>query len=391
MKLSKRISNVKPSATISITVRANELKKQGIHVISLAAGQPDFGTPDHIVSAAHAALDEGQTRYTPSNGIPALRTAIAEKFKRDNDLVYDSAQIVVSCGAKHSLYNIFQILLDPGDEVIIPSPYWVSYPEMVILAEGKAVILETAEKNNFKITPDQLEKALTSRTKAVVLNTPSNPTGMAYNANELAQLGAVVKARADVAVISDEIYEDLTYGDYKHVSFASAVPELYSRTFTVNGFSKTYSMTGWRLGYAGCPDHETADAIKRLQDQSTTGTTTFAQFGGIAALQQSQECVAKMKKAFDERRKFIVGALQAIPGVSCLDPQGAFYVFPNISAWGISSQELAVRLLDEIHIAVVPGSAFGAEGYIRISFATSMEELEEAVTRLKTWVAENVS
>ena len=391
MKLSKRISNVKPSATISITVRANELKKQGIHVISLAAGQPDFGTPDHIVSAAHAALDEGQTRYTPSNGIPALRTAIAEKFKRDNDLVYDSAQIVVSCGAKHSLYNIFQILLDPGDEVIIPSPYWVSYPEMVILAEGKAVILETAEKNNFKITPDQLEKALTSRTKAVVLNTPSNPTGMAYNASELEQLGAVVKARADVAVISDEIYEDLTYGDYKHVSFASAVPELYSRTFTVNGFSKTYSMTGWRLGYAGCPDRETADAIKRLQDQSTTGTTTFAQFGGIAALQQSQECVAKMKKAFDERRKFIVGALQAIPGVSCLDPQGAFYVFPNISAWGISSQELAVRLLDEIHIAVVPGSAFGAEGYIRISFATSMEELEEAVTRLKTWVAENVS
>ena len=391
MKLSKRISNVKPSATISITVRANELKKQGIHVISLAAGQPDFGTPDHIVSAAHAALDEGQTRYTPSNGIPALRTAIAEKFKRDNDLVYDSAQIVVSCGAKHSLYNIFQILLDPGDEVIIPSPYWVSYPEMVILAEGKAVILETAEKNNFKITPDQLEKALTSRTKAVVLNTPSNPTGMAYNTSELEQLGAVVKARADVAVISDEIYEDLTYGDYKHVSFASAVPELYSRTFTVNGFSKTYSMTGWRLGYAGCPDRETADAIKRLQDQSTTGTTTFAQFGGIAALQQSQECVAKMKKAFDERRKFIVGALQAIPGVSCLDPQGAFYVFPNISAWGISSQELAVRLLDEIHIAVVPGSAFGAEGYIRISFATSMEEMEEAVTRLKTWVAENVS
>ncbi len=306
-------------------------------------------------------------------------------------MVYDSAQIVVSCGAKHSLYNIFQILLDPGDEVIIPSPYWVSYPEMVILAEGKAVILETAEKNNFKITPDQLEKALTSRTKAVVLNTPSNPTGMAYNTSELEQLGAVVKARADVAVISDEIYEDLTYGDYKHVSFASAVPELYSRTFTVNGFSKTYSMTGWRLGYAGCPDHETADAIKRLQDQSTTGTTTFAQFGGIAALQQSQECVAKMKKAFDERRKFIVGALQAIPGVSCLDPQGAFYVFPNISAWGISSQELAVRLLDEIHIAVVPGSAFGAEGYIRISFATSMEELEEAVTRLKTWVAENVS
>jgi aspartate aminotransferase len=390
MKLSNRVVNVKPSATISITVRANELKAQGIDVISLAAGQPDFGTPEHISAAAHNALSDGQTRYAPSNGIPPLREAICRKFERDNGLSYDASQIVVSCGAKHSLYNIFQILVEPGDEVIIPSPYWVSYPEMCILAEGTPVIVETNDTNMFRITPDQLRTAITPRTRAFVINSPSNPTGMGYDRQALVELADVLRDYPDIAIISDEIYEQLTYGDFEHVSFAAAAPDLYERTFTVNGFSKTYSMTGWRLGYTGCPDKECADAIKRIQDQSTTGTTTFAQYGGLAALEESQECVQNMLAAFDERRQYIVEALNEIPGVSCLDPQGAFYVFPNISAWNIPTFDLAMKLLDEANIAIVPGAAFGAEGYIRISFATSLDDLKESVIRLREWAASNV-
>ena len=390
IKPNSKVSKVKSSATISITMRANELKAEGKNVVSLAAGQPDFDTPEHIKKACIEALKAGKTKYTPPNGTLPLRNAISEKFEKDNNLDYPVDQIVVSCGAKHSLYNIFQIILEDGDEVIIPQPYWVSYPEFVTLAGGESVFVQTAEENNFLITPEQLENVITEKTKAVVLNSPSNPTGMAYDAAALRSLGEVLKKHPGIAIVSDEIYEDLTYGGFKHTSFATAVPELFDRTFTVNGFSKTFSMTGWRLGYTGCPNKEIAAAMKKVQAHSTTGTTSFTQDGGVAALTESKACVEEMLKAFDERRDYIVNALNGIPGIKCLNPQGAFYVFPNISAWGIPSLELATRLLEEINIAVIPGVAFGADENIRISFATSLEDLKEAVIRLTKWVAENI-
>jgi len=385
MKLASRITNVKPSATISITIRANELKAEGKNVISLAAGQPDFDTPQHIKDACAKALQAGKTKYSPPDGTVALRKAISAKFKRDNNLDYPVDQIVVSCGAKHSLYNIFQIIVESGDEVIIPQPYWVSYPEFVRLAGGAPVFVETTQEHNFLISPEQLEKAITPKTKALVLNSPSNPTGMAYSKEALEALAEVLRKHPEVVIVSDEIYEDLTYGGFKHTSFATVAPDLFDRTFTVNGHSKTYSMTGWRLGYSGCPDKESAKAIKKLQAQSTTGTVTFTQDGGVAALNESQDCVNEMLKAFEERREYIVNALNEIPGVKCLNPQGAFYVFPDISAWGIPSMDLAKRLLEEAMIAVIPGGAFGADSNIRISFATSLEDLKEAVKRIKEW------
>ncbi len=387
MKLTSRITNVKPSATISITVRANELKAEGKDVISLAAGQPDFDTPQHIKDACIKALQDGQTKYTPPDGTVELRKAISAKFKKDNNLDYPIDQIAVSCGAKHSLYNIFQIIVEADDEVIIPQPYWVSYPEFVALADGTSVFVETTQENNFLISPEQLEKAITPKTKVLVLNSPSNPTGMAYSKEALNAIADVLRKHPNIIIVSDEIYEDLTYGGFKHTSFATVAPDLFDRTFTVNGHSKTYSMTGWRLGYAGCPNKETAKAIKKLQAQSTTGTTSFTQAGGAAALNESQDCVKEMLKAFEERREYIVNALNEIEGVKCLNPQGAFYVFPDISAWGIPSLELAKRLLEEAMLAVIPGAAFGADGNIRISFAISLDDLKEAVKRLKEWRA----
>jgi len=391
MKLSRRVSAVKPSATISITVHAKQLKAQGVDVISLAAGEPDFDTPEHIKAAAITALERGETKYTPSNGLPVLREAIAHKLQEENGLEYSPDQVVVGCGAKHSLYNVFQAILDPGDEVIVPAPYWVSYPEFTHLAEGKPVIVETAQRDGFRIAPAQLEAAITPRTRAFVLNSPSNPTGMGYDRAALEALAEVLRAYSDVAVVSDEIYEHLIYDGFEHCSFAAVAPDLYERIFTVNGFSKTFSMTGWRLGYVACPDTASAKGIKCIQDQSTTGTTSFAQYGALAALQGGMACVEEMRVAFDERRRFLVNALNAIPGVECLMPQGAFYVFPSVKAWGIPSMELAMRLLDEAYLAPVPGAAFGAEGHIRISFATSHDHLEEAVTRLQAWHAEHVS
>lgn len=391
MFVNQRLSALKPSATLSITMRARELNARGVTVISLAAGEPDFDTPEHIKTAAIKALQEGKTKYTPSAGIPQLREAIAAKLQRENGLQYTPQQIVVSCGAKHALYNVFQIMLEPGDEVIIPSPYWVSYPEFVTLAGGTPVIVETDQAHDFRITPEQLAKAITPRTRAFVLNSPSNPTGMGYDRAAQAALAEVLRPHPRIAIVSDEIYELLTYRGFQHVSFAAAAPDLHARTFTVNGFSKTFSMTGWRLGYVACPDRASADAMQCLQDQSTTGTTTFAQYGALAALQGGLDCVAQMRAAFDERRAWLVNALNNVPGVSCLDPQGAFYVFPNISAWGIPSTELCLRLLDEAHIAPVPGAAFGADAHIRISFATSMQQLQEAVARLNVWAANNVA
>ncbi|MCX7846702.1 MAG: pyridoxal phosphate-dependent aminotransferase [bacterium] len=388
--VNQRMQAVKPSATIGITMRARELNARGIKVVSLAAGEPDFDTPEHIKEAAIRALREGKTKYMPSAGIPELREAIAAKLQRENGLQYSPQQIVVGCGAKHSLYNIFQVVLEPGDEVIIPSPYWVSYPELVTLAGGRPVIVPTEQENEFRLRPEQLAAAITPRTRAFILNSPSNPTGMGYDCNQQQSLAEVLREHPRIAIVSDEIYELLTYRGFRHVSFAAAAPDLYERTFTVNGFSKTFSMTGWRLGYVACPDRASAEAIQCLQEQSTTGTTSFAQYGALAALQGSVECVARMRAAFDERRAWLVEALRKIPGVSCLDPQGAFYVFPNISAWGIPSTRLCLRLLEEAHIAPVPGASFGADGHIRISFATSLEQLKEAVKRLRAWVGQHI-
>lgn len=390
MKLSPRVAAVHPSATISITMRAKELRKEGINVISLAAGQPDFDTPEHIKQAAIDALHEGKTKYTPSNGTPELRQAISTKFARDNKLNYPPDQIVVSCGAKHSLYVICRILLDPGDEVIIPSPYWVSYPEFVTLGGGTSVFVETKEENGFRMTPEQLEDAITPRTCAVILNTPSNPTGMGYDRHALEGLANVLRQYLHVTVISDEIYEYLTYDNFNHESIAAVAPDLYHRIFTVSGFSKTYSMTGWRMGYTGCPDKDPADAMKRVQDHSTTGVTSFAQDGAIAALTGGMECVETMLKAFTERRAYVIEELNKIPGVSCCTPDGAFYAFPNVSAWNIPTMQLAMRLLEEAHIAVVPGKAFGREGYLRLSYAASLENLKEALHRLRAWAEQNV-
>ena len=385
MNLNAKIKAVKPSATLAVTARANELKAKGVKVIPLAAGEPDFDTPEHIKQAALKALAEGKTKYTPSAGINELREAVAVKLKQDNGLSYSAKQIVINSGAKHSLYNVFQMLLEPGDEVIVPSPYWVSYPEFVTLAGGTTVFLATTATSGFRITPQELEQAITPKTRAFVLNSPSNPTGMGYDKAALEALAAVLRSHPNIVVVADEIYEKLTYGGFVHHSIAALAPDLYDRTFTVNGFSKTYSMTGWRLGYTACPDEQSAKAMASLQDQSTSGTTSFAQYGALAALTGSQDCVTKMRAAFDERRAFVVAALNKVPGVTCLDPQGAFYVFPDISAWKIPSLELSLTLLDDANIALVPGSAFGAEGYVRMSFATSLDNLREAIVRLTDW------
>ena len=386
MKLSSRIKLVKPSATLSINNKANELKAQGYQVISMAVGEPDFPTPAHICRACIEALKAGKTKYAPTNGIFPLREVIARKFQRENHLNYLPQQIVVNTGAKHGLYNICQILLDPGDEVIIPAPYWVSYPEMVTLAGGISKFVQTTEENNFLITPEQLEAAITDKTRLLIINTPTNPTGQAYSKEEIIALGKVLRKHPDVAIISDEIYEHLVYDGFEHTSFAAALPDLYDRIFTVNGYAKTYSMTGWRLGYVACPTIEAADAIKRLQDQSTSGMTTFAQYGGLVALRDDQACVKRMLESFDERRKFIVAALNELPGVHCPNPRGTFYVFPNIEGWGLPSHEAAMRLLEDAYVATVPGSAFGGEGHLRISFATSMDVIEEAVKRISEWI-----
>ena len=390
MKLNKKITAVNASPTLTVTMRANDLAAQGIKVIPLAAGQTDFDTPEFINEACIKALNEGQTKYTPSAGILQLRQAICQKFKQDNNLEYTEKQVIVSCGAKHSLYNIFQIMIDSDDEVIIPIPYWVSYPEMVTLAGGKSIFIEAKEENGLKITPQQLEAAITPKTKIFVFNSPSNPTGVGYSKQDIQKLAEVLKKYPDIAIVSDEIYEHLTYNNFKHFSFAEAASELFDRTFTVNGFTKAYSMPGWRLGYTGCPNETIAAAMNKLQEQSTTGTNSFAQFGGIAALLGDQSIVKEMRDEFDSRRKFIVDAFNKMPGVTCLDPQGAFYIFPNIKKWKMSSLDVAMSWLEDIYVAAVPGSAFGLEGYIRCSFATSMINIQEAANRINTWIKNNV-
>jgi aspartate aminotransferase len=387
LKISKRLEKVKESPTLAITAKAKEMKAKGEDVVSFGAGEPDFDTPANIKSAGIKAIEGGFTKYTASSGIPELKKAICGKFLKDNGLTYEPAQIIVSCGAKHSLYNIFQAICDEGDEVIIPSPYWVSYSEMVRLAGGVPVILRTEQSDEFKVKPDALAKAVTSRTVAFVLNSPSNPTGSVYNRQDLEKIADVLVSKK-ITVISDEIYEKLIYDGEKHVSFASLSKEAYGLTFTVNGLSKSYSMTGWRIGYLAAPNKELAAAVGRLQDHSTSNPVSFAQKASLEAIGGDQSCVAKMAAEFEKRRDYMAGRINSMKGISCVKPKGAFYVFCDISKTGLNSFEFSKRLLEEAKVAVIPGEPFGWDTHIRLSFATGMEDIKKGLDRIEAWAKE---
>ncbi|MDN5863429.1 MAG: pyridoxal phosphate-dependent aminotransferase [Salinisphaera sp.] len=377
---------MKPSPTLAVTARAAELKAQGQDIIGLGAGEPDFDTPDHIKDAAKKALDAGATKYAPVPGTPGLKAAIVAKFERDNGLHYSPDQILVSVGGKQSFYNLFQALLDDGDEVVIPAPYWVSYPPMVELAGGRPVVIDTTMDQGFKITPEQLESALGDKTRCVVLNSPSNPTGQAYSRQELIDLGDVLLTHPDVLVATDDMYEHILWAEGGFANIVNATPALFERSMVMNGVSKAYAMTGWRIGYAGGP----ADLIKamgKIQSQSTSGATTVSQEAAEAALNGDQGCVGEMVKAFKQRHDFVVAALNDLPGVRCLESDGTFYAFPDFSeaiAASGAEDDLAFseRLIEKAGVALVPGSAFGSPGYLRLSYATSMENLEKALDRI---------
>lgn len=385
MKLAERIQQIPASMTLAISAKAKAMKAEGKDVLGFGAGEPDFDTPLHIKQAAQKALDEGKTRYGAANGELALREAIARKFERDNQLKYSPDEILVANGGKHALYNLMQVMLDPGDEVIIPAPYWLSYPEMVKLADGVPVIVDTELEHDFKITPAQLQQAITPRTRLVVINSPSNPTGIAYTPDEIRALAAVLEAFPEVYVISDEIYEKILYGTVEQLSIASVSPTLFERTFVTNGFAKTYSMTGWRVGYMAGP-LPVIKAMTRLQSHSTSNVCTFAQYGAIAALDGPQDCVAEMLAAFTERRIVITDAIASIPGLVCPKPDGAFYVFPSIHKTGMKSQEFCEALLEAQGVAAVPGIAFGADDAIRLSYATDMDTIHKGMERLATFM-----
>lgn len=393
MSLSKRARAIGPSPTLGITAKAKAMKAEGIDVIGFGAGEPDFDTPDHIKQAAIQAISEGFTKYTPTAGIPELKKAICARLKEDSGLEYEPANVIVSCGAKHSLFNIIQVLCEEGDEVIIPGPYWVSYPEMVRVAGATPVIIETTEKTGFKITPEMLEQHITRQTKLLILNSPSNPTGSVYSRAELEHLAAVI-LKHRIGVISDEIYDKLVYDGLRSVSIASLGPEIKAQTLVVNGVSKAYAMTGWRIGYV-VGDKTIIGAISNLQDHSTSNPTSIAQRAALAALTGSQEPISEMVREFGRRRDYMIERLNRIPGITCLKPQGAFYAFPNVS--GIigkshkgkrirSSMDLVELLLTEARVAVLPGSPFGAENYLRLSYATSMKNIAAGLDRIEAFV-----
>ena len=392
--LSQRALHAAPSPTLAITAKANALKAQGKDVISFGAGEPDFDTPQNVKDAAVTALAKGDTKYTPSSGTVALKDAILAKLKRDNGLTYARSEIIVSCGAKHSIYNLMQAMLDPGDEVIIPAPYWVSYPEQVKLADGTPVVVQTDESMGFLATASQIEGSVTNRTKLVIVNSPSNPTGAVYTPQALRDIADLCVGRG-IYLMSDEIYEKILYTGSEFVSPASFGEAVKAMTITVNGFSKAHAMTGWRLGYAAA-DLDIVAAMSKIQDQSTSNPTSIAQAGGVEALNGPQDSVEIMRAAFQERRDYTVSALKDIPGVQCLNPGGAFYVFPNVSAfYGKSwmpegdaprtiggSDDLAAYLLEAYEVAVIPGSGFGADDNIRLSYATSMQNIQRGVARI---------
>lgn len=379
--IAKNVAEISPSLTLAITSQAKALKKQGVDVLSFGAGEPDHNTPAHIVNAAIKALHDGQTRYTESAGLLELREALAAKLLIDNNLSYEPSQISVNCGAKHSCYNAILATVNPGDEVIIPAPYWTSYPEMVKLVGGVPVIVETKVENGWKMTPEEFEDAMSPLTKMVIINSPNNPTGAVYTKEELEALGEIALGE-DILILSDEIYEKLVYGESKHVSIGSISKELADLTITVNGFSKAYAMTGWRLGYTAAPK-KIAEAIDNLQSHTTSNATTFAQYGAIAALQGDQQIVADMREEFDVRRQFMLGRLQGIRNVKVVEPQGAFYFLVDIEPIGIKSVNFCEKLLSKQKVAVVPGIAFGADYTVRFSYATGLDVINAGMDRFE--------
>ncbi|GAL95592.1 MAG: pyridoxal phosphate-dependent aminotransferase [Microcystis wesenbergii TW10] len=384
MKLASRVNQVTPSLTLAIDSLAKEMKKNGEDVCSFSAGEPDFDTPTHIRAAAKKALDEGKTRYGPAAGEAGLRKAIAEKLLRDNQLAYNADNVIVTNGGKQSLYNLIMALIEAGDEVIIPAPYWLSYPEMVTLAGGTSVIVNTSLENQYKITPEQLEAAITPKTKLFVLNSPSNPTGIVYTPEEIAALAKIVVEK-DILVVSDEIYEKILYDGAIHRSIASFGPEIFQRSIISNGFAKAFSMTGWRVGYVAAPV-EIVKAMTKIQGHSTSNVCTFAQYGAIAALESPQDCIEEMVKAFSQRRQYILERVRAIPELNCPTPNGAFYLFIDISQTGLKSRYFCQKLLETQKVAAIPGIAFGADDCIRLSYATDLKTIEKGFDRIDKFI-----
>ncbi|WP_413162684.1 pyridoxal phosphate-dependent aminotransferase [Capilliphycus salinus ALCB114379] len=384
MKLAARVEQVTPSLTLAISAKAKAMKAEGIDVLNFSVGEPDFDTPKHIIAAAKEALDEGKTRYGPAAGEQKLRQLIAKSLSEQTGLSYQAENIIVTNGGKQSLYNLMMAMIETGDEVIIPAPYWVSYPEMVKLAEGNPVIVQTYGDTGYKITPELLRQSITSKTKLFILNSPSNPTGMVYSPEEIRALAEVI-VEAGIYVVADEIYCKIIYDDAKHLSIAAAHPESYKYTFISSGFAKAYAMTGWRLGYlAG--ETQAIKSLTRIQGHSTSNVCTFAQYGAIAALENSQECVEEMRLAFAKRREVMYEMLSHIPGISCIKPDGAFYMYLNISKLGINSVDFCNALLEDKQIAAVPGIAFGNDDHIRLSYATDLATIETGMKRLKEFV-----
>ncbi|MFC4617774.1 pyridoxal phosphate-dependent aminotransferase [Camelliibacillus cellulosilyticus] len=393
MELAERVKHIAPSSTLAITARASALRAEGLDVIGLGAGEPDFNTPDAIIQAAFEAAKTGHTKYTPAAGLTELKQAIAEKLRQDKSLVYDPKEMIITNGAKHALYLVFQALLNPGDEVVIPAPYWVSYPEQVRLADGVPVIVQGLEENAFKIGPRELEQAITDKTKAVILNSPSNPTGMIYSEDELKEIGDVCQ-RHQVFIISDEIYDKLVYDGAVAPSIAALSPELQAMTIIINGVSKTYAMTGWRIGYAAGPEL-LIKAMTNVASHSTSNPTTISQYAALAAYKGEQRSVDMMRAAFEDRLNAAYERLINIPGISCLKPQGAFYLFANarraadMTGFG-SVTEWTGALLDEVQVALVPGDGFGAPDYVRLSYATSQDQMREALNRMHRFMESHI-
>lgn len=396
MKVSQRAKAVAPSATLAVTNRAKELKAQGIDVVGFGAGEPDFDTPEYIKEAAIKALKEGKTKYTPASGIPELKAVIAKKLQTENGLNYTPEQVVVNIGGKHSVYEAMQAVLDPRDELLLPAPYWVTYPEAAGLAGATVKVLETDKANSYKITPEQLKKAITPKTAMLILNSPSNPGGFTYTPDELRALAKVLEG-TNVCVMSDEIYEKLIYGDTKFISFAALSADAFSRTLTLNGLSKTYAMTGWRLGYTAGP-LDVIKAMSRLQDHMTSNPVTFAQYAAITAMgPQSAEAIEKMRVEFEKRARYMTDRLRAMKGVECTEPTGAFYCFPDVSAhYGrtigglkiTGSMDFAKALLEQANVGVVPGLPFGCDKNVRLSFATSMQQITKGLDRMEKWLSQ---
>ncbi|MCK5528388.1 MAG: pyridoxal phosphate-dependent aminotransferase [Kiritimatiellae bacterium] len=384
LTINKRIASIPASVTLGVTSKAKAMKAAGETVYSFAAGEPDFDTPEHIKAAAVQALADGQTKYAPVPGLPALRSAISNKLKVENGLNYAPEQIVVSCGAKHSLFNIIVALCDEGEEVIVPTPYWLSYPEMIRVSGATPVFVRASQDNDYKMTPEEFEAAITPKTKAIIFNSPSNPIGVVYNRSEIEKL-VEIALRHNVYIIADEIYEKLLYDGAEHVSPGSLSPEAQEMVITVNGFSKAYSMTGWRLGYFAGPQ-KLVKAVNALQGHSTSSPSTFSQYGAVAALEGPQDCLKEMGVAFAERRNYIYDRVSAIDGITCVKPGGAFYVLPDISKFGLDSVAFAEKLLTEEGVAVVPGAPFGVDGNVRLSYACSMENIEKGLDGFERFI-----